>query len=228
MRVLAAATVVSLVAMPVFAEPESFDFSGFDEISASEGVTVNVTTGSDFAVSAEAHRGNLRRLKMKVRGGALEIERRQGFSLLSPGRRDEFEVWVTMPELSDVHAYSGSRVLVKGQDINGLTARSSSGSTLKIDGISGGDVRLKSSSGSSLRADGVCGDLTADSSSGASLVVDGLKCETADLEASSGASLRAHVTKTAQAAASSGASIRIKGGAAFTEATTSSGGSVSR
>lgn len=228
MRVIAAATVVSLAAMPVLAEPELFDLSGFDEISASEGVTVNVTTGTDFAVSAEAHRGNLKRLKMKVRGGALKIERSQGFGLLSPGRRDEFEVWVSLPELSDVRASSGSRVLVKGQDINGLNAKSSSGSTLKIEGVTGGDVTAKSSSGSSLRMTGACADLTAESSSGSSLIVDGLTCETVDLDASSGASLRAYATQTAQAEASSGASIRIKGGADLTAAKTSSGGSVSR
>ena len=228
MQVLPAAAVVILAATPVLAEKKTYEFNGFDQVRAHEGVTVNIKTGDVFDVRAEAHRGNIKRLKMYVSDDALVVERKRGFSLISGSRRDRFEVWVTMPEINGVKSASGSSVTLEGANIDGLKAQSSSGSSLSISGLTGGDVVLDSSSGSTLRIAGSCEGLMAETSSGSTIHAKDLACETADLHASSGATLNAFATASARVDASSGSLVSLSGDATVEALETSSGASFSQ
>lgn len=228
MQKLPIAALIALTATPVLAEKTSYELNGFDQVRVHEGVKVNIVTGGDFDVQAEAHRGALKRLKMRVSGDALVIERKRGMGLLSAGRRDKFEVWVTMPVILAVKSASGSEVQLEGTDLDGLKAQSSSGSSLRITGLSGGAVVLDSSSGSTLQVTGSCDALTAESSSGSSIRAGELLCNSASLDASSGSHLVAYASASASVEASSGSSVKLSGAATLEALETSSGASFSQ
>lgn len=240
-----AAVVATIGTLAHAGEVRSYDFSGFDSIQSSAGVAVVVTEGENFSVEAEAIRGNLRRLEIEQSGDTLTIGRKNSWGLFSIGRRDRFEITVTLPDLEEAHASSGSSMAINGSGSGDLDLQASSGATLTYEGSVGGDLDINASSGATLTAidiqaieveadassgasvhlNGTCQEIEAEAGSGASLNARDMVCATGEAKVTGGASMNVHVTQTLAAKGSGGASLRVYGNPK-TERSTSGGASI--
>ncbi|MEM9810624.1 MAG: DUF2807 domain-containing protein [Pseudomonadota bacterium] len=187
------------------AAAEAYDYEGFQDIHAMQGVDVLVTIGSDYAV--ELVSGDAQRARVELNDDKLTLGRQRNVGInidTVPSHRLVYEV--TLPELS--------------------AAETSSGAELVIEGLKGGDLALDASSGSDLQASGRCDRLQASTSSGAVIKALELSCAQAELSASSGSKISVTVTEELSAHASSGGSIRGSGNPSKQDVRTSSGGRV--
>lgn len=223
--VLTSAAAIAL-ASAAFSEERSYAFDDFQRIDAAMGVEVKVTTGTGYAVEAEALRGNLDRLVIRQKGDRLVIKRKKPLGLIGALRSDLFVVTVSLPQLTVAEASSGAAISVDGDGTADLVVDASSGSNVKIRGISEGSVDIDASSGAHVLLAGHCGSITADASSGATVQAGDLICRMGQFDASSGASVRGHVTGAVSADVSSGASVKVQGGADIAKKSLSSGGSL--
>lgn len=226
------------------AETRSYDVDSFNEVAVDGGIDVRIVIGDDFAVEAEALRGDLERLEIQRRGRSLNISREASWGLFGTGKRDRFVVRVTMPTLGSASSGSGSSMTIDGltDDVEELTASGGasltaegSGDTLEVYSSGGadlevmgpfGDVFAEVSGGASMELAGSCATLYAKSSGGASLRAEDLRCDAVDADASGGASLRARASEFADLEASSGASIRLSGNADVIHESESGGASI--
>ncbi|MCQ8184006.1 GIN domain-containing protein [Parvularcula maris] len=195
---------VALAGGTASAETKSYDLSGFDSVSSSAGVYVEVTVGSDYSITLETN-GDTDEAVVRMDGDTLVLsrERSRGIRL---GSRNRLNFTVTMPEFEDGSA--------------------SSGSELRVEGVSGGSIELKASSGANLEIEGTCDQVEAGASSGADLNAGNLVCDSGEASVSSGASVRVHTTDRIKARASSGGSVQVGGDPDKVDTKTSSGGSV--
>lgn len=228
MNVFQAGAVVAfcIAGSAAVAQDRTYDFAGFDEVVVTEGVSAEIVVGEDFAVTAEALRGDIDRLVIEQSGDRLEISRDSAWGLLAVGKRDRFAVQIAMPVLTQIESNSGATTQVEGADAALTRVTSSSGATLVIEDAELADVRAEATSGASLKMSGQCAEIEADSSSGASLNARELICKAANVHSSSGSSLAAFASETALAEGSSGASIRLRGGAELVSRDVSSGASI--
>ena len=186
------------------ATERDFNYTGFDKVDASAGVTVIMKQGP-YAVHARSTNGDLSRLVLEVRGDTLVAGRNhRGFNWFNNG--PDYTITVSAPDYRGVSASSGSEV---------------DGSNLQLR-----DLRVHVSSGADVDLAGTCGVLTVSVSSGADFDGERLQCETAAVDASSGADADAFASRTAAGDASSGADITFHGRPASVSKDTSSGGSV--
>lgn len=248
MRSLPLATAIAFTATTaVAADTREYDFEDFTAIEVSSGITVTIEQGASFHVEAEARRGNLRRLEISLDGDTLEIDRRTPWGILGFGRRDRFEVTITVPVLESAQASSGSSVSITGAFEDALKLGASSGASLSLDSPIRADLDIDASSGASVSADdldvqaltveassgasvnltGNCVDIDAEAGSGASLSAKSLECETAVADAGGGASLSVFASDEAKARASGGASLSVHGKPPVVESTASGGASIS-
>ena len=221
------------VSLPAMAETKRYDLKGFDEVVVERGVSLDLSQGEDFAVSAEADRRHmLNRLIVEKDGARLLISRKKSWrdwSFLT--RRFNASVDVTLPVLARLDASSGADVDVEGEfsgpmkviassgadvDMTGalpekLGVIASSGASVEMDDISAGRVEIDTSSGSNVEIAGTCDSLTAEASSGSDIDAEGLECKSGDLATSSGARLVAHARDSVVADARSGGRIEVAG-----------------
>lgn len=248
MRPLPLATVIAVTATTAMAaDTRQYDFDQFDSVTVEAGVSVTIEMGQDFLVEAEAKRGNLRRLEITQDGDTLEIERRTPWGLLGIGRRDKFEVTVTLPYLEFAGASSGSSIEIFGDFSDDLELEASSGASLSFDGPLNANLDIEASSGASFSAQnlivntlvvdassgasvnlaGNCDHIEADAGSGASLSAKSLECATTDAKSGGGASLSVFASNEAKAKASGGASLSVHGQPTVVESGASGGASIS-
>lgn len=194
----------ALSAAPAFAETKTYALADFTRISASAGVDVDVTAGSDYSVVATSSAEGLERLEIKVAAGELQIRRKANGWRWKRG--DDVNVKVSLPALEAVDVSSGASVDAVGVDA--------------------GAFAIDASSGGSLDIVGRCDALTVDVSSGGSVDADGLQCRTANASASSGGSADIFASESVNAEASSGGSVDVSGAPKSVNKDTSSGGSV--
>ena len=200
---LAGAATLALPAAALAAERD-FDLDGFTGVDASSGVSVDVTVGGDFAITASGDEDDLERLKVEVKGDTLHVGRQ--YRMNWGGRSGPVKVMVKMPAMDEASA--------------------SSGSSLAATRIDAGDFSADASSGASLDLSGSCGDGEFDVSSGATVDAEDLECKTVDADGSSGGSMMVFASESVTAEASSGASVRVYGEPSTVDVEKSSGGSV--
>ena len=201
---IAAVTIAILAAGQASADTRNYNLSGFDRVSASAGVDVDIKQGP-FSVTAQEADGKFDQLILEVRGDTLHIGRKSNLGTWF-SRGPDFHVTVTAPNFVGVRASSGSAV-----DGSGLSLR---------------DLKVAVSSGANVDLSGNCINLTVDISSGADFDGERLHCETASVDASSGADADAYATRSATGEASSGANVTFHGKPQQVNKDTSSGGSV--
>jgi len=247
MRTIAITSVLAISATTVFAgDTQQLDFDDFDRVEASAGILVTIETGKDFHVEAEAIRGKLRRLEISQSGNTLDIDRKTAWGLFGLGRRDQFEVTISLPELTAAAASSGSTVEINGLvwdalsieassgahlrfygQLNGdLNAEASSGATLSATGITANTVQAASSSGSTLSLSGACVNIDAKASSGASLSAETLQCTGGDALSTGGASLSVFTDREIKARSTGGASLAVFGSPPVADTSSSGGASI--
>lgn len=201
---LGVGVLASAVALPAFADKQTFSISGFDSVEASAGVDVILRQGG-FSVEADGSEKALERLKIEKRGDSLHISRRSGGGL-NWGTSGKVTVTVTAPRYVALSASSGSDV--EGSDLD-----------LK-------DVTISVSSGADMELSGSCDALTVSVSSGSDFEGEGLHCQTVTASASSGADADVWAARSVVGDASSGGDIDVHGQPASITKNTSSGGSV--
>jgi hypothetical protein len=225
---LAVAMISFLNASTAWAETQSFDLSGFEGISAAEGIHVHVTNGATFEVVAESDDNRqLEYLKLIVQRGVLHAEMDNG--LLAPEwvTGDKLTIRIVMPALIQAEASSGARVEVEMINGSDLDVAASSGASLLIDAADGGTMQVDVSSGANVRiAGGTCASVSADVSGGSFLDMHDVTCANADIDASSGSTASVHADNAIDANASSGATIRIFGAHKDVSTNDSGGGTV--
>ena len=197
--------VSAFIASPAFAETKTYALADFTRVSASAGVSVDVTAGADYAVVATSSGEGLERLDIKVVNGELKIGRKpmKGFRWK---RGDEVLVKVSLPALEALDVSSGASVDAVGVDA--------------------GAFAIDVSSGASVDIVGRCDALTVDVSSGGSVDAETFECRTANASASSGGSADIFASESVNGDASSGGSIDVSGSPKTVNKDTSSGGSV--
>lgn len=210
------------------ADTKSLDFSGFDGVSAAEGVHVIVTTGESYSVIAESDEPKqLELLTLEIVRTTLRVGMEDNVFLFSRSKGWKVTVRVTMPELTLAEASSGAELLADSMRGSVLELTSSSGSEVRIEAIEGETLTTAVSSGASLRVEeGACKSLTANVSSGSTLGMKDLQCAKVEVDASSGADVSVFASDSIVANASSGASIRVYGSHEDIAIQTSSGGEI--
>jgi hypothetical protein len=197
---LAAATALFATA----ASAETRPLSGFDSISASGRVEVEIVIGSQYSVEVTGPR--VERVVTRVQGGELVIETRRHSGWGASGR--DWHVRVTLPRLEGLDVSAGAEV--NAREVNADR------------------FHLDVSSGANVTVDGSCQVLTLDVSSGANLRAGGFRCGEVRADASSGANAAVYAARAISVDASSGASIRWSGEAQMRHVDISSGASARR
>ena len=196
----------AIMTAPAFAETKTYAVADFTRISAASGVSVDVSVGGDYAVSATSSASGLERLEIRVIDGELQV-RRKSLKNWRWKRGDEVKVTVAMPALEALDV--------------------SSGSSVDATGVDAGAFAMDVSSGASVEIAGRCDALTVDVSSGGSIDAKEFECRTANASASSGGSADIFASVSVNGDASSGGSIDVAGAPKTVNKDTSSGGSVS-
>lgn len=164
------------------ASAETRSLSGFESVSASGRVEVEIVVGPRFSVELTGPRVD--NVITRVEGGRLEIEtRRNGHA-----RGRDAHVRVTLPSLRGLDVSAGAAVSARDVTADAFLLDVSSGATANLAGACQ-TLTLDVSSGANVRAgDFRCGDVRADASSGANATF--YAANAIHVDASSGASLR--------------------------------------
>lgn len=192
----------ALLTTPASAETRAL--SGFDSISASGRVEVEIVVGPQFSVDVTGP--HIERVLTRVEGGNLRIETRNEHGWRGRGR--DGLVRVTLPSLRALDVSAGAEV----------DARDIAASGFILDASSGGYVVIE----------GECQTLSLDLSSGANVRAGDLRCGEVRADASSGANATVYAVSTISVDASSGASLRWAGPAQLRHVDLSSGASARR
>jgi hypothetical protein len=172
---LAAMAATGACAVVQTAETKTYDLAGFDSVSASNGVNVELRQGP-FSVKAEGPRDRLDRLHIERRGSELVIRRDPTMS---------WGMW-SMRDVVTVVAPAYTSISVSG------------GVDLDADNLTFEDLRVSMSGGADLNISGACKTLTLETSGGADFNGEGLKCATANVSSAMAARTSPSMASTAR------------------------------
>jgi hypothetical protein len=177
----------------------------FTVVSASEGLDVFVTQGSDYAISVEADENIIDLIGTEINDGKLKVH-----AIENIGRATK-KVYVTLPELTALYASSGADLV--SQDVietDKISLDASSGADISIE-LSADEVDADTSSGARIKISGEANLFYADASSGSDIKAKDFMVKTCHADASSGADITVNVSQSLTADASSGADISYTG-----------------
>ena len=179
----------------------------FTVVSASEGLDVYVSQGTDFEIAVEADENIIDLIGTDIRDGKLKVHAIQNI-----GRATK-KVYVTLPEVTGLYASSGSDLVTQGViEAEKINLDASSGADLNVE-LSADEVDANSSSGADIRINGEANLFYADASSGSDIKAKDFLVKTCHAGASSGADITVNVSESLTADASSGADISYTGDA---------------
>lgn len=177
----------------------------FTEVSASEGIDVFVTQGSDFDISVEADENIMDLIGTDIRSGKLKIH-----AIENIGRATK-KVYVTLPKVSGLIASSGSHLATENMiQADKLQVDASSGAIIDAN-VKVTNMEIDASSGANISLEGTAKEVFVDGSSGANIKANELQTLVCNADASSGANISIDVTDNLTAEASSGGNISYKG-----------------
>ncbi len=177
----------------------------FTAITASEGLDVYVTQGSDFSIRVEADENVIDLIGTDIRDGKLKVH-----AIENIGRATK-KVYVSLPEITALEANSGSDLVGQGLiEADKILLDASSGADLKLELVAD-QVEANCSSGADIRLGGSANLLYADASSGSDIKALDMKAKVCRASASSGADIKVQVSEQLTADASSGADIGYTG-----------------
>ncbi|MCM4169126.1 hypothetical protein KCTC52924_00107 [Arenibacter antarcticus] len=195
----------------------SGDFSG---VSASEGLDVYITQGTDYEILVEADENVIDLIATELKNGVLQIH-----TIKNIGRATK-KIYVTLPEITVLKTSSGADLIAKSAvRAETIQLNASSGSELQIDDLNADKVSANTSSGADLKIAGQATTFYSNASSGSAIKASDLTTAVCRANASSGARITVNVTESLSADASSGADIQYTGNAKV-EGKRSSSGSV--
>lgn len=188
-----------------YAETRDYDLPNFDKIDVSAGIMLVATVGEDQAVSVETKHGDFSDFEIKVRNGRLYATR-ENTRLRWHKNKSDYKVTISVSDLNEISASSGSHADVTNIDANEFDIDASSGAHIKLAGN--------------------CNKCNIDLSSGANIKAKELKCESAVIDVSSGGNGAVSVRESVVADASSGGHVRVYGAPQYVNVDKSSGGSI--
>lgn len=179
----------------------------FTAVTASEGLDVFVSQGSEFGIRVEADENVIELIGTDIRDGKLRVH-----AIKNIGRATK-NIYVTLPEITALHASSGAGLEVRGSlEADKIRLDANSGADLHADLVAD-EVEVDCSSGADIRISGRANLMYADASSGSDIKAQDLEVKVCHANASSGADIKVLVTESLMADASSGADIRYSGDA---------------
>lgn len=204
---------------------EKRNVSAFSKLSASSGLNVEVRKGSTHDVTVEADDNIIGLIETTVEDGRLILKIKDHTNL-----SDTYtSIFLTVPQLSEIKASSGSNVEVKDQlTYSGVISFDASSAGHITTSVDAPTISAEASSGAELEISGRTKDFKARSSSGSSIKAFELYTENAVAEASSGASVNTRPSVSLEGNASSGGNINYRGGAPSIKKQESSGGNISK
>lgn len=217
-----------LVALPAgAADSETRPLDGFNAVAVSGGIDLVVRQGQPFRVEVTADDGELANVVTEVRGGTLEIRRKQPSGLFNWG--DAGSVSVTLPTLVGLTASGGSDVETAGTFTSDtLKLVASGGSDLDIS-VAAGSLDVEASGGSDLRLTGTARAARMQSSGGSDLNASGLTVDEVDVQSSGGSDLAIGAVRNKIAGhASGGSDVSYSGQPATVDVDSSGGSDISR
>ena len=205
------------------------DVSAFHGIHVSSGIELILTQGSEDAVAVSASNTELRdNIKTEVSGGILKISFDHNIFKLNNMRNKKLKAYVSIREIDELHAASGSHVKAEGSiRSSAMDMEASSGAIVKGD-FNSGKMKVDQSSGSIINISGSATDLEVEGSSGSIFDAYDFKTENCNAKTTSGSMVKVTVNKELSVKASSGGKISYKGNGLIRNVDTGSGGSVSR
>lgn len=179
----------------------------FTVVSASEGIDVFVTQGTEFKITVEADENIIDLIGTDIRDGKLKIH-----AIENIGRATK-NVYVTLPNVDALESSSGADLITQNViESEKIDLDSSSGADLQAEVVAT-EVSANASSGADIRVSGKADMLDADASSGSDIKARDLAVKTCRADASSGADISVNVSESLVADASSGADISYTGDA---------------
>ena len=177
----------------------------FTVVSASEGLDVFVSQGSDYEIMVEADENIIDLIGTDIRDGKLKVH-----AIQTIGRATK-KIYVTMPEVTGMRVSSGADLVSEGMlEADKIYLDASSGADLKVE-LTADEVEADCSSGADIRITGTANLLYADASSGSDIKARDLVVQRCHANANSGAGISVNVSESLTADASSGADIRYTG-----------------
>lgn len=177
----------------------------FTVVSASEGLDVFVSQGSDFEIVVEADENVIDLIGTDVKNGKLKVH-----AIENIGRATK-KIYVTLPEVTALSASSGADLTSKGViKVDNISLDASSGADLNVE-LNADEVEADTSSGADIRLSGEGNLLYAGASSGSDIKAQDFLVKICHANASSGADIKVNVSESLVADASSGADIRYTG-----------------
>lgn len=206
-------------------ETQTRDVQNFNAIEVSSGIDLYITMGERETVKIVADDAIIDNIKTEVKDGTLHIYMKKS-SWFNWSRNNSRKAYVTVKELTELHASSGSDVesknTLKGES---LEVSASSGSDVELD-IHYKNFSINTSSGSDAEISGKTKYLKAAASSGSDIDASGLESQYCKVQASSGSDISVTATEELKADASSGADIAYHGNPKKKDIDESSGGDV--
>ncbi len=199
------------------------EVSGFNGISVSEGIRLELTMDQQESVQVTANEDIIDDVITEVSGTTLKVYIK-GNNFRSFKRT--IHVKVTAIDINNLSTSSGSNLRTTNTiESNQMHLSASSGSNLQTK-IKCLETQASTSSGAQINVSGITRSFEGDASSGSHLKAADLESSEADLDVSSGANIEIKVKEKLIADASSGGSIRYNGNPAQKDIDKSSGGSV--
>lgn len=177
----------------------------FTEVSASEGLEVFISQGSDFDIAVEADENIIDLIGTDIKNGKLKIH-----CVENIGRATK-KIFVTMPNVTGLYASSGAHLTTENKiKSDKLEIDASSGAILNAM-VQANNMDIDASSGANISLEGNANEVYVDASSGSNVRANDLATSNANADASSGANISIDVKDNLTAEASSGGNISYKG-----------------
>jgi len=193
----------------------------FNKIEVSRGMNVYITQGETYKIVVKADENLLDAIETKIDGDVLIIRATENIRNATSKK-----VFVTVPNLEEIEASSGSNVYSETKLVfKDLKISGSSGSNVTLE-INSETAESSASSGSNIKLKGNTKSFQGKASSGSNIKAEDLTSETCDTKASSGANIWITAKNSFSGDVSSGANIFLYGNPENKNIDKSSGGNV--
>ena len=202
---------------------EERETGSFNKIRVTRGLNVYLSQGDRQKIIIEADENLLEYIETEVDDNKLNITT----SAFVRGSKS-MKVFVTLTDLSEIHATAGSNVYSENElSVGDIDISGSAGSNLKLQ-IKAEAIDVSASSGSNITLIGTADESELKASAGSNIKAEELNTNECEAKTSSGANIWINVLNDFEAHASSGGNIFYKGNPKNTNIEKSSGGNVIR
>lgn len=169
------ALLVLLVPSSAAAQSNRYEVGAFRAIDVQMGIRVDVTVAPEYAVTAQATKGDLAKFRIKEYLPWLVFERDTRWLMFSKWRDDQFDVTVETPILNGLKAFEDAQATFTGDADERLWIETGSGGRIDVVEVKVDELTLVGREGGTIVAGGQCDQLTIRNES-AVIDASGLSC----------------------------------------------------